>query len=66
MPRHPETRNAPGASRRVVAGTLSNTDRPHHNRAIRDPQRRTAAILSRKYALRFGVALVVAGELGVP
>lgn len=62
----PETRNAPSANRRVVAGTFLKPDSHQDNRAIRDPQRRVALLLSRRYSLRLGVALVVADALVAP
>lgn len=58
-----EARSPPGASRRAEANYFGKPDVPHPTQFASDPQRRVARIIARKFALRFGVALVVASAI---
>jgi hypothetical protein len=65
MPRPPDAKGPAGTSRRAsVVNSLTRSDAPQDTLTARDPQRRAALTISRKFSLRFGVALVVAGSIG--
>jgi hypothetical protein len=65
MPRPPDERGPAGTSRRApIANPLTRLDNPNDTLPARDPQRRVALIIGRKFSLRLGVALVVAGSIG--
>jgi hypothetical protein len=67
MRRPPDERGPAGASCRAsILNRITKLDAPQHNLIARDPQRRAAAIIARKYALRLGVAVVVASAIGLP